>query len=93
VWVIIVVCGDTITNAVINPRFRITIPKQVRKKSGLKVGDTITFLQKGEEIILIKTPEKPLSSMAGSIKTKKNIRKMLQQLKEEDLKTEDTGMV
>lgn len=76
------------TYAVINPRFRITIPKKLRQKTGLKIGDKIAFLNKGEEIIMIKVPEKPLTSMAGSLTTEKNVRSTLKTMKQEDKKSE-----
>lgn len=76
------------TYAVINPRFRITIPKKLRQKTGLKIGDKIAFLNKGEEIIMIKVPEKPLTTMAGSLSTEKNVRSLLKTMKQEDKKSE-----
>ena len=72
----------------ISPRYRITIPKEIRDETNLKVGDKISFLRKGDEIIIIKVPEKPLLKMAGSLKTKKNIRKILQELKQEEIEAE-----
>ncbi len=72
----------------ISPRYRITIPKEIRDETNLKVGDKISFLRKGDEIIIFKVPEKPLLRMAGSLKTKKNIRKILQELKQEDREAE-----
>jgi len=74
--------------AVINPRFRITIPKKLRQKTGLKIGDKIAFLNKGEEIIMVKVPSQPLDTMAGSLHTEKNVRKLLKTMKEEDKKSE-----
>ena len=72
----------------ISPRYRITIPKDIRDETNLKVGDKISFLRKGDEIIIFKVPEKPLLRMAGSLKTKKNIRKILQELKQEEIEAE-----
>ncbi len=72
----------------ISPRYRITIPKEIRDETNLKVGDKISFLRKGDEIIIFKVPEKPLLRMAGSLKTKKNIRKILQELKQEEIEAE-----
>jgi AbrB family looped-hinge helix DNA binding protein len=76
------------STVLISPRYRITIPKEVREQSDLKIGDKISFLRKGKEIILVKVPDKPLIRMAGSMRTKKNIRKVLRSLKEEDLGSE-----
>lgn len=72
----------------ISPRYRITIPKDIRDETNLKIGDKISFLRKGDEIIIFKMPEKPLLKMAGSLKTKKNIRKILRELKQEEIETE-----
>ena len=74
----------------ISPRFRITIPKDIREDNDLKVGDRLAFLRKGDEIVIVKVPEKPLTKMAGSLTTKKNVRKILQELKEDDLRPERT---
>ena len=70
------------------PRYRITIPKDVRKASGLKIGDRIAFMKKGDQLIIVKVPNKPLEDMAGALKTNKNVRKFLRKLKEEDLEAE-----
>ena len=72
----------------ISPRYRITIPKEIRDEANLKIGDKISFLRKGDEIIIFKVPEKPLLKMAGSLKTKKNIRKILKELKQEEIEAE-----
>ncbi len=72
----------------ISPRYRITIPKEIRDETNLKVGDKISFLRKGDEIIIFKVSEKPLLKMAGSLKTKKNIRKILHELKQEEIEAE-----
>lgn len=72
----------------ISPRFRITIPKEIREETNLKVGDKISFLRKGDEIVIFKVPDKPLIKMAGSMKTKKDVRKILQKLKQEEIGVE-----
>ena len=76
------------TAVAISPRFRITIPKDIRKDSDLKIGDKISFLRKGDEIVIFKVPEKPLQELAGSLKTNKNIKKILKELKQDDLRGE-----
>ena len=87
-WVAYIVLWVIMTVVSISPRYRITIPKEIRDETDLKVGDRISFLRKGDEIIIFKVPEKPLLKMAGSLKTKKNIRKILQELKQEEIETE-----
>ena len=72
----------------ISPRFRITIPKEIREETNLKVGDKISFLKKGDEIVIFKVPDKPLIKMAGSMKAKKDIRKILKELKQEEIGVE-----
>ena len=74
----------------ISPRYRITIPKDVREESDLKVGDRLAFLRKGDEIVIVKVPEKPLEKMGGSLTTKKNVKKILQELKKGDLRSEQS---
>jgi AbrB family looped-hinge helix DNA binding protein len=80
--------SDIMSAVSISPRFRITIPKDVREDSDLNVGDRLAFLRKGNEIVIFKVPEKPLKKMGGSLTTKKNVKKILQELKKEDLKSE-----
>lgn len=70
------------------PRYRITIPKEVREENGLKVGDRLAFLRKGNELVIVKVPKKPLQEMGGDLKTKKDVRKTLRQLKKEEEKGE-----
>lgn len=72
----------------ISPRFRITIPKSVRMKFDLKAGDNVAFLKRGEELVIVRVPKKPLVEMAGMLDNKSDIRKILKQLKEEDLSGE-----
>ncbi len=72
----------------VSPRFRITIPKEIRKTTDLKVGDNISFLKKGDEIVMFKVPSNPLQKMRGSIKTNKNVRKILEDLRNEEINAE-----
>jgi AbrB family looped-hinge helix DNA binding protein len=72
----------------ISPRYRITIPKDIREDNDLKIGDRLAFLSKGEEIVIFKVPIKPLVKIGGSLNTKKDVRKILQELKEADLRSE-----
>jgi len=57
-----------VTISVVDPRYRITIPKDIREGSDINIGDRITFLKKGEEIILFKVPKDPLLAMKGSLR-------------------------
>jgi len=38
----------------ITPRYRITLPKEIREKTELHIGDEISFLRRGDEIIIVK---------------------------------------
>ena len=75
--------------ASISPRYRITIPREVRKNSGLKAGDRISFLKKGDELVIVKVPKKPLELMEGTLKTKRNVRKTLRDLKKQEAAAEE----
>jgi AbrB family looped-hinge helix DNA binding protein len=68
----------------ISPRYRITIPRSVREEIGLKAGDKIAFLRKGEELVIVKVPSKPLQAMAGKLQTKRDVRSTIKKLKKED---------
>lgn len=72
----------------VGPRYRVTIPKQLREEVQLKVGDRISFFRKGDEIIMVKVPKDPLKVMAGSLKVK-NAREKLREMKLEDLRAEE----
>ena len=58
------------------------------KEARKRLSEYLNMVQKGDEIIIFKVPEKPLLKMAGSLKTKKNIRKILRELKQEEIETE-----
>ena len=73
----------------IDPRFRITIPREIREGSDLEVGDTIAFLRKGKEIVMIKVPRDPISKMAGSLPISSDVREILRDIKGEDLSDEE----
>jgi AbrB family looped-hinge helix DNA binding protein len=81
--------GDNMTSSIIDPRFRITIPKVIRERAGLQVGDKVGFLNDGDQIIMVKVPEDPLLAMAGSLHFNGDVRQYLRELKEEDLAEED----
>ena len=77
----------------VSAKYRITIPKEIRKATHIKVGDRVSFLRKGDEIAIIKVPEEPLVKMAGSLATAKDIRKELKKIKKEDnISEEERGM-
>lgn len=80
--------GDVMVFSSIDPRFRITIPREIRRESNLQVGDNIAFLKKGEEIVMIKVPKDPITQMAGSLSADVDVRKVLREIKEEDLRDE-----
>ena len=74
--------------AYIAPRFRLTIPKQIRETTNLHVGDKVAFLRKGDEVVFVKVPDDPLTAMAGSLSTGKDVRAELARMKDEDLEAE-----
>ena len=73
----------------ISPRYRITLPKDIREDLDLQIGDEISFLRKGDEIIIVKVPKDPLKKMAGIVHTDEDVKGILKKLKEEELMTED----
>lgn len=58
----------------ISPKYQIVIPKDIREKLHLKVGQKMTVVTKGGLVYLI--PEKPLESFKGFLKgmNRKDIR-------------------
>ncbi|MGA1820098.1 MAG: AbrB/MazE/SpoVT family DNA-binding domain-containing protein [Thermoplasmatota archaeon] len=77
------------TISVVDPRFRITLPKDIREDLDINAGDRITFLKKGEGILLFKVPKDPLSAMKGSLRIEGDPRKFWRKLKEEDIRDEE----
>ena len=77
------------TSTIVDPRFRITLPKDIREGSDIKVGDRITFLKKGEQILIFKVPKDPLVAMKGSLKLERDPREFWRELKEGDLLDEE----
>ena len=52
--------------ALISSKYQIVIPKEVRRRYGLKPGQRITFVPTGSVIRLV--PERPFESLKGIIK-------------------------
>ncbi len=80
--------GDNMSSSNVDPRYRITIPKEIREGADFKVGDKIAFLRRGEQILLFKVPQEPLTSMRGSLKFEGDPREFLRKMREEDLQEE-----
>jgi len=44
---------------VVTRNYQVTIPKKIREKYGIKVGDDVDFMDKGSEIVILtKRPRK-----------------------------------
>ena len=50
----------------ISPKYQVVIPKEVRERMNLKVGQELQIVAKGGMITLV--PERPLSSLRGFAK-------------------------
>jgi AbrB family looped-hinge helix DNA binding protein len=82
--------GDQMSSTIVDPRYRITLPRDIREESDINPGDRLTFLRKGEQILIFKIPENPLLAMKGSLHMDKDPREFLRKLKEEDLGDEES---
>jgi AbrB family looped-hinge helix DNA binding protein len=51
---------------VISPKFQIVIPKEIRERMGLKPGQTVSLIDRGETITMV--PERPLSELRGILR-------------------------
>ncbi len=51
------------TQSVLSSKYQLVIPLEIRRRMGLKSGQKMTFLLKGDSIALI--PERPLSQLRG----------------------------
>jgi len=47
----------------VSPKYQVVIPKEVRKSTGLRVGQEMQVIVKGGVIILV--PDRPISAMRG----------------------------
>jgi len=47
----------------VSPKYQVVIPKEVRKSTGLRVGQEMQVIVKGGMIILV--PDRPISAMRG----------------------------
>jgi AbrB family looped-hinge helix DNA binding protein len=52
--------------AVISPKFQLVIPKAVREQAGLKVGQVVQVIARGDTVTII--PDRPLSELRGILK-------------------------
>jgi AbrB family looped-hinge helix DNA binding protein len=52
--------------AVVSPKYQIVIPKGVREAAGLKVGQRVQVIARGDIVTLV--PERPLSHLRGIAK-------------------------
>jgi AbrB family looped-hinge helix DNA binding protein len=50
----------------VSPRFQIVIPKEIRERHGLKPGQELQVISKGNLIALI--PDRPLSAFRGILR-------------------------
>ncbi|HXI11063.1 MAG TPA: AbrB/MazE/SpoVT family DNA-binding domain-containing protein [Thermoanaerobaculia bacterium] len=50
----------------VSPKFQVVIPKEIRERHGLKPGQEMQVISKGETITLV--PDRPLSSFRGVLR-------------------------
>jgi len=50
----------------ISPKFQVVIPKEIRDRHGLKAGQEMQVISKGNAITLI--PDRPLSAFRGTLR-------------------------
>ncbi len=50
----------------VSPKFQVVIPKEIRERHGLKPGQEMQVISKGETITLI--PDRPLSAFRGVLR-------------------------
>jgi AbrB family looped-hinge helix DNA binding protein len=58
--------NSQMTRTKVSSKYRILIPKEVRERANIKVGQQLQVLMKGGVIVLV--PERPLSSLRGFAK-------------------------
>ena len=55
--------GVAMASAVISPKFQIVIPKEIRDRAGLAVGQRVQFITRGTLITLV--PERAIADLRG----------------------------
>jgi AbrB family looped-hinge helix DNA binding protein len=50
-------------SAVISPKYQIVIPKEIRERAGLHVGQRVQVIARGGTITLV--PDQPITSLRG----------------------------
>jgi AbrB family looped-hinge helix DNA binding protein len=52
--------------AVISPKFQIVIPKEIRERMGLKPGQVVSLIDRGNMVTLV--PQRPIAELRGIAK-------------------------
>jgi AbrB family looped-hinge helix DNA binding protein len=57
--------------AIINEDGEITLPEKIRKALGLKAGDQVNFMVKGEKVALLRPSKSSISAVRGILQSNK----------------------
>jgi AbrB family looped-hinge helix DNA binding protein len=69
----------------------VVIPRQIREKLKIAKGTKLELIELGGELILIRLPEDPLSSLRGMFKAQRPLQEMRRWVKEEDRELAERG--
>lgn len=58
--------GDDMARTRVSPKFQVVIPKEIRERHGLKAGQEMQVISKGNVIALV--PDRPLSAFRGILR-------------------------
>jgi AbrB family looped-hinge helix DNA binding protein len=58
--------GDDMARTRVSPKFQVVIPKEIRERHSLKVGQEMQVISKGNTITLV--PDRPLSAFRGILR-------------------------
>ena len=58
--------GDNMARTRVSPKYQVVIPKEIRERHGLKPGQEMQVISKGDVISLV--PDRPLSAFRGILR-------------------------
>lgn len=68
---------------------QIVIPREIRRKLGLKAGTNFHVRVEGHDVVLFRLPDDPIRALRGSVKGGPSLTKSLLDDRKEDLRREE----
>lgn len=75
----------------VSSKGQVVIPREIREKLRIAKGTKLELIELGGELLLVRLPDDPLSSLRGMFKAKRPLQEMRSWVKEEDRKLVERG--